>query len=188
MVVGIDEAGRGPLAGVVVACALHLRQDPPYKIKDSKAMSTLAREKVFSWLVENADFAVDIADPKEIDRLNILQATFLAFERSISKLISKCRWLSEADFIIDGNFFKTKLDINYRCLIGADRKVKEVSCASIIAKVVRDNLMLNLDFLYPEWKFSKHKGYPTKEHFSLIKKYSLTPFHRISFAPCRDIV
>ena len=181
MIVGVDEAGRGPLAGAVVACALCLKETPPFTVKDSKAISAKAREEIFSWLVSGAIFGVGIAGQKEIDEFNILEATFLAFNRAIKKLIEKSPNLKNADFIIDGNHFRTDLGFKYTCLKGADRKVKEVSCASIVAKVVRDYLMNSVDFLYPEWNFSKHKGYPTAEHFALVKKQALTPFHRRVF-------
>ena len=186
MIVGVDEAGRGPLAGDVVACALHLKRKPPFKVRDSKALSPLLREEFFGWLSSNAVFAVDVATALEIDKFNILEATFLAFNRAIEKLVHKVPHLAKATFIVDGNIFRTNLRVNYTCIEKADQKIKEVSCASIMAKVTRDYLMRLTDFLHPEWNFSKHKGYPTLEHFSLIKKYSLTPFHRRSFAPCRE--
>ena len=185
MVVGIDEAGRGPLAGVVVACALALRKKPSFKVRDSKALSQVSREEIFSWLSSNALFCVDIATVDEIDNFNILEATLLAFNRAIKGLIDKSPRHAKAKFIVDGTIFRTDFDLNYQCIKGADKKIAEVSCASVMAKVARDHLMNSLDFLCPEWNFSKHKGYPTPEHFSLIKKYSLTPFHRRSFSPCR---
>ncbi|MCF7908843.1 MAG: ribonuclease HII [Candidatus Omnitrophica bacterium] len=181
MIVGVDEAGRGPLAGVVVACALHLRKDPPFEVKDSKLLSARLREEAFSWLIENSQFRVGIAEVSEIDKFNILEATFLAFNRAIRSLLKDSPALNKAKFIIDGPLFRTDLSLDYLCMKGADRKVREVSCASIMAKVTRDHLMKTAHFLYPEWNFSKHKGYPTSEHFSLIKKYQLSPLHRRSF-------
>lgn len=185
MIVGIDEAGRGPLAGAVVACALYLKKKPSFKVRDSKALSPSLREDIFHWLTSSSVFAVGMADASEIDRVNILEATFLAFNRAIKNILKKNPDLSQAQFIIDGNMFRTNLNLNYKCIIKADEKIKEVSCASIVAKVVRDHLMNTVDFLYPKWNFLKHKGYPTKEHFSLINKHSLSPFHRRSFTPCR---
>ncbi|MFH1503993.1 MAG: ribonuclease HII [Candidatus Omnitrophota bacterium] len=184
MIVGVDEAGRGPLAGVVTACALHLKKQPSWTPKDSKVLSSRQRQEAFSWISAQADFAVGLAGPEEIDKLNILEATFLAFNRAIKKLLKKVPHLKTANFIIDGNHFRTDLNLNYTCLEKADAKIKEVSCASIAAKVARDYLMDMVDFLYPQWNFSQHKGYPTPEHFSLIKKQPLTPFHRRSFSPC----
>ena len=186
MVVGLDEAGRGPLAGVVVACALHLKKEPPFTIKDSKSLSASMREEIFSWLTYKSVFGVGIASNQEIDKVNILEATFLAFNRAIKKLLSKSAKLKKAKFIVDGNHFRSDLELNYICQPKADVYVKEVSCASIVAKVVRDYLMNSVDFLYPQWNFSQHKGYPTAEHFSLIEKLTLTPFHRRSFSPCKS--
>lgn len=186
MVVGVDEAGRGPLAGAVVACALYLKKDPPFAVKDSKKLSASAREEIFSWLTKEAVFGVGTASNQEIDKINILEATLLAFNRAIEKLLEKSSKLKKAKFIVDGNHFRSELKLNYICQPKADTFIKEVSCASIVAKVVRDYLMNSVDFLYPQWNFSQHKGYPTAEHFSLIKKYALTPFHRCSFSPCKN--
>ena len=172
------------MAGAVVACALYLDEEPSFTVKDSKLLSHTLRQDIFFWLQSHATFAVDIATSEEIDSVNILKATFLACNRAIRRLLVKSPRLKDATFIVDGNMFHTDLGIDYTCIPKADQKVKEVSCASIIAKVTRDHLMDSMAFLYPEWNFSKHKGYPTREHFSLIKKYSLTPFHRRSFTPC----
>lgn len=185
MIVGVDEAGRGPLAGVVTACALSLNKNLPFAVRDSKELSASQREKIAGWLFGNSLFSVATAGPAEIDRYNILEATFLAFNRAIKGLLGKASYLRQAEFIIDGTLFRTELDIKYTCLKKADKKIKEVSCASIIAKVVRDHFMRTADFLYPQWNFAKHKGYPTKEHFSLLRKLPLTPLHRRSFSPCR---
>lgn len=186
MIVGIDEAGRGPLAGPVVGCALYLKKDPPFQIKDSKELSACSREKIFPWLVENAVLSVSAASPAEIDQVNILEATFLTFNRAIKNLLCKAPYLKDAEFIIDGNLFRTDLSIQYRCIEKADKTIKAVSCASIVAKVTRDYFMANLDYLYPQWNFLRHKGYPTSEHFSLMKQNVITPFHRQSFSPCRE--
>lgn len=185
MIVGIDEAGRGPLAGAVVGCALHLNQSLPFEVKDSKELSAAARETIVPWLLKNTHYCVGIATAVEIDKLNVLEATFLAFERAIKGLLIKAPQLSKATFIVDGNLFRTGLNIKYICMEKADKKVKEVSCASIIAKVARDHFMKVLDFLYPQWEFGRHKGYPTQRHMDLLKQYPLTPFHRKSFSPCK---
>jgi ribonuclease HII len=184
MIVGIDEAGRGPLAGAVVGCALYLKRNPPFVPRDSKELSPLAREAMFNWLIENSTFSVAIATPEEIDRVNILEATFLTFNRAINGIIKKNLALENASFIVDGNIFRTNLNIRYTCIEKADKTVKEVSCASIIAKVTRDHLMGLIDFIYPQWNFYKHNGYPTREHREMLKLKSLTEFHRRSFAPC----
>jgi ribonuclease HII len=187
MIVGVDEAGRGPLAGIVTGCALYLKKNPPFLVKDSKALTHLQRQAVFHWLVDNSLYHVGIASPQEIDELNILQATFLAFERAISGLLEKASHLKKATFIIDGNLFRTRFTLRYRCIEKADETIKEVACASVIAKVTRDHCMSIADFLFPQWEFSRHKGYPTKAHFSSIEKHSLCPLHRRTFFPCNKI-
>jgi ribonuclease HII len=181
MIVGVDEVGRGPLAGSVVVCALAFKNKFPYPVRDSKSLSASRREFIFSWLVKNCYYAVSFADRKEIEHLNILGATFLAAERAITDLIKKYPNCYNAHFIIDGNKFKTSLNIKYTCIKKADKKIAEVACASIIAKVSRDYLMKIADFIYPQWNFSQHKGYPTQEHYRLIDKHRLSPFHRRSF-------
>lgn len=184
MIVGVDEAGRGPLAGLVVGCALHLKNNPPFVVKDSKEAPAHIREKMFHWLATNAVFSIGIARPDEIDEINILEATFLAFNRAIEDMLCKAPHLQRATFIVDGNLFRTHLRLRYKCIEKADKKIKEVACASVVAKVSRDYFMQMADFIYPQWGFCEHKGYPTKKHFSLVKNYPLTPLHRRSFYPC----
>lgn len=181
MIVGIDEAGRGPLAGAVVVCALALKKKFPYLVKDSKSLSEKKREFIFSWILKNCNYTVSAASQREIEKINILNATYLAATRSITSLINKNPNLKKAQFIIDGNCFKTNLAIKYECIEKADQKIAEVACASIVAKVTRDYLMKVADFLYPNWNFSKHKGYPTREHYSLIKEHQISPLHRRTF-------
>ncbi|MFA7676638.1 MAG: ribonuclease HII [Candidatus Omnitrophota bacterium] len=184
MIVGVDEAGRGPLAGAVVVCALAFKKKPPFTVRDSKVLSSAHRQEIFSLLGEYAVFKVALASAREIDKINILEATFLAFNRAIKGLLEIAPSLGSARFIIDGTLFRTNLDINYVCMKRADSRIKEVSAASIMAKVTRDHLMSSLDFLYPQWGFGKHKGYPTKEHMRQVHCCDLTPFHRKSFYPC----
>ncbi len=181
MIVGIDEAGRGPLAGSVVVCALAFHNKFPYQVKDSKKLSVKKRELIFSWILENCDYAVCAAGQREIEKINISEATYLAAERAIKKLIARKPIFKKANFIVDGTFFKTRLNISYKCLKKADEKIAQVACASIVAKVSRDYLMRVADFIYPHWNFSKHKGYPTKEHYSLIAKHKFSPLHRRTF-------
>ena len=185
MIVGVDEAGRGPLAGMVVGCALALKKPAPPTLKDSKQLSPLRRKELFFWLRQHAIFAVGMATHTEIDQSNILAATFLAFDRAISGLIKKAPKLKKAKFIIDGSLFRSRHKINYLCQPKADQTVKEVSAASIVAKVSRDYFMDLADYLYPQWGFAQHKGYPTKTHYALLEKFSLSPLHRCSFSPCR---
>lgn len=181
MIVGVDEAGRGPLAGPVAACALHLDVQPPFKPQDSKQLSAKKREIYYHWLLENSSFAIAFATHKEIDRLNILKATFLAMDRAVISLINKNKSFKKATFIIDGNRYNTSLKIKYKCLVKADKTVPQVSCASIMAKVIRDAFMISLNRRYPQWNFPKHKGYPTALHYQLIEKHGLSPVHRKTF-------
>jgi ribonuclease HII len=182
MIVGIDEAGRGPLCGPVVVCAYHFIERPlKGPIKDSKKLSFLKRQELFPLLLKKGIFSVALSTAQEIDRHNILEATQGAFNKAIKGIIKKAPFLKDALFIIDGPLFKTSLNIRYRCIKKADELVKEVASASILAKVFRDHLMGILDVLYPEWSFTRHKGYPTSGHRDVLKKLKLTPFHRESF-------
>lgn len=181
MIVGIDEAGRGPLAGPVVACALHLPTQPPFTPADSKIVSERARQNMFAWLAAYAHFFVSQSSAHEIDQINILQATVLAMNRAVRGLIKKHPRLIKAHFIIDGNYFVPQQKITYTCIEKADATIPEVSCASIMAKVTRDFCMNTIDTMYPGWGFSRHKGYPTKEHRQKIQQMPRTPLHRKSF-------
>lgn len=186
-IVGVDEAGRGPLCGPVIACAFCFNEkNKTLPVKDSKQLNPVQRQEFFDALLEKGTFSVGLATSGEIDKLNILEATMVAFNRALSLLISKDVSLKKATFIVDGNYFKTDLDITYKCVEKADEKVREVSSASIIAKVFRDYLMRVLDWMYPEWNFRQHKGYPTKFHRKLLKVMKPTPFHRKSFSFTHD--
>jgi len=185
MIVGIDEAGRGPLAGSVVSCALYIKESIDLPVRDSKSMSHARRQEALEYFKDKTIFSVGIATHEEIDNLNILNATYLSFTRAIQSIIEQAPFLKKAKFIIDGNRFKSNLDINHECIVKADTKVQEVALASIVAKVFRDHLMEIADFVFPEWNFIKHKGYPTKEHYERIKEHSLSPMHRKSF--CRSL-
>lgn len=181
MIVGVDEAGRGPLAGCVVSCALYIKERIDLPLKDSKSISQTKRERFFEYLKDKVSFSLGMATSKEIDRYNIIKATYLSFNRAINSLIIKKPQLKKATFIIDGNRFRSELAIDYRCIVKADEKIREVAYASIVAKIFRDYLMKVADFVFPQWNFIKHKGYPTKEHFRLIERYNLSPLHRKSF-------
>ncbi len=185
MIVGVDEVGRGPLAGAVVACALCVNEKVPLPVKDSKGLSSRQRELFFDCFKSKTVFSLGLATEEEIDRHNILEATFIAFNRAIESLINKAPRLKNAMFIIDGTLFKTNLRIKHRCLVGADKSVREVAYASIVAKLFRDYLMGVADFCFPQWDFFKHKGYPTARHLQLIKKHDISPLHRKSFSPCQ---
>ena len=173
---GIDEAGRGPLAGNVVAAAVIMPDGfLPDGLNDSKKLSPKKREALYEIITKNTIWAVGEASPSEIDELNILNATMLAMHRAVKSLGEK------ADFaLIDGNCSRG-FDIPTRTIVGGDGKSPSVAAASIIAKVTRDRECEELDKKYPEYNFAKHKGYPTKEHMQKVIELGPCPEHRRSF-------
>ncbi len=182
LICGIDEAGRGPLAGpLVVAAAVSEGDFRIDGVRDSKKLSAKQREELFEKIVSSViEFSCEIIQPDIIDGINILKATMLGMENCIKLLKSK-----PDKFLIDGNYFKLNEDfqnsLNYETVIHGDDIHYEISCASIIAKVTRDRLMIELDTLYPQYGFSSNKGYGTAKHIEAIKKYGITPVHRKSF-------
>ena len=184
-VAGVDEAGRGPLAGPVVAAAvIFLDYSKIPEVFDSKQLSEKAREELFEVLTSRDDilFAFAEVDNNEIDRINILQATHLAMRSAVDKLSQK------PDFVlIDGNPVKSMHYPN-KSVVKGDAKCAAISAASIIAKVHRDRLMCKYAELYPEYGFELHKGYGTAAHIEAIKKYGATPIHRKTFAPVREML
>jgi len=180
-IIGIDEAGRGPLAGPVVAAAVLDSSKRIKGIKDSKLLSEKERERLYIEIINNYKWGIGIVSPKRIDKVNILEATKEAMVKAVHNLEKKYK-LKIDHLIIDGNM-KINIDISQKSVIGADRKIYCVSTASIVAKITRDHLMIKYDKLYPEYNFKKHKGYGTKEHFKLIKKYGSCEIHRKSFKP-----
>lgn len=182
LVVGVDEAGRGPLAGPVVAAAVIL--DPHYKIDgltDSKKL-TVKRRNEFCEIIQRQALAVGIgcADVEEIDTLNILQASLLAMKRAVTGLAIK-----PAHALIDGNYCP-ELDCTAQGVIRGDFTVPAISAASIIAKVYRDNEMVRLDQMFPVYDFAQNKGYPTAKHITALKKHGVSPAHRRSFKPVAE--
>jgi ribonuclease HII len=177
-VAGIDEAGRGPWAGPVVAAAVIL--DPgriPDGINDSKALEPEDREAIYARLVAVAEIGVGIADVRRIDRDNILNATMWAMAQAMRKLQSKPRLA-----LIDGNR-APDLRCQTRTVVGGDAKCLSIAAASIIAKVTRDRLMIALGQELPNYGFERHKGYGTPEHQTAIGRHGVTPHHRRSFRP-----
>lgn len=174
-VCGIDEAGRGPLAGPVCAAAvilpLNCRIDG---LNDSKKLSKKKREQLFNEIIScAAAYGIGWASETEIDEINILQATFLAMRRAVAKII--------ADFaLVDGNRMP-ELDIPGQAIVKGDGKCPSIAAASILAKVSRDRQLKELDAVYPQYGFARHKGYGTKEHYAAIKQYGVLPVHRRSF-------
>ena len=179
---GVDEVGRGPLAGAVYAAAVVL--DPFSEIvglKDSKQLSAKRREELDIVIREEAvDYAIAWANVEEIDEINILQASMLAMERAVSSLIVPVEFA-----LIDGNRLP-KLPCAAEWLIKGDSKSDAIKAASIIAKVARDREMQVLDKQYPEYGLAQHKGYPTAAHLTALREFGPSPIHRKSFAPCRD--
>jgi len=176
VIVGVDEAGRGPLAGSVYAAAVILDNSKKIEgLNDSKKLSPKKRDALYSEIKEKAIFGIAFATNEEIDKINILNATFLAMKRAIEQIKIKFDYV-----YVDGNIYPFK-DFKGEALVKGDSKIEEIMAASILAKVERDNYMLNMDKLYPEYQFFKHKGYPTKLHKELINKYGLSPIHRKSF-------
>lgn len=178
LICGVDEAGRGPLAGPVCAAAVILPGDAVIEgLNDSKKLSEKKREMLYDVIKEKAlAFSVAYGTLEEIEELNILQATFIAMNRAIDGLEIK------PDFaLIDGNRVPKDIKIPCETVVKGDGKSMSVAAASVLAKVTRDRLMLEYDKKYPEYNFKKHKGYGTKEHTELIKKYGPCEIHRISF-------
>lgn len=175
---GVDEAGRGPLAGPVCAAAVILPEDACIPgLNDSKKLSEKKREQLFNVITEKAlSYCVAYGTLEEIEEFNILEATFLAMNRAIEGLKIK------SDFaLIDGNRAPKGIKIPSETVVKGDAKSMSVAAASVLAKVSRDRLMLEYDEKYPLYDFKKHKGYGTKEHTELIKKYGPCEIHRLSF-------
>ncbi len=174
---GVDEAGRGPLAGPVYAAAVILPQDLVIDgLNDSKKLSEKKRELLYDKVIENAiAWSVGVATEQEIDEVNILQATYLAMRRAVEGLEVKAGYA-----LVDGNRMPP-LSIDGETVIKGDALSMSIAAASIIAKVSRDRFMLEIDEKYPEYQFSKHKGYGTALHYEMIEKYGVSPVHRRSF-------
>ena len=182
LVAGVDEAGRGPLAGPVVAAAVILDDLHPVKgLKDSKTLSPRRREALFDEIRAKAlCCSIAEASVEEIDGLNILQATLLAMRRAVEGLR-----LPPAKVLVDGNRLPV-LKVPAEAIVKGDSKVAAISAASILAKVHRDRLCLALDQAWPQYGFATHKGYPTPEHLNALREHGPTPVHRLSFAPVRQ--
>ena len=185
---GVDEAGRGPLVGSVVAGAVVLDPNQPIMgLRDSKKLSPARREQLYAEIMQKAQaWGVGQASPSEIDTLNILQATMLAMRRAIEALSERLgEWPSKA--LIDGNRCPI-LPIASEAIIKGDAKEPAISAASIIAKVTRDQQMQVLHAQYPQYGFNQHMGYPTEAHMQALKQYGPCEEHRRTFAPVRDLI
>lgn len=185
---GVDEAGRGPLVGSVVAGAVVLDPNQPIMgLRDSKKLSPARREQLYAEIMQKARaWGIGQASPSEIDTLNILQATMLAMRRAIEALSERLgEWPSKA--LIDGNRCPI-LPIASEAIIKGDAKEPAISAASIIAKVTRDQQMQVLHTQYPQYGFNQHMGYPTEAHMQALKQFGPCEEHRRTFAPVRNLI
>jgi ribonuclease HII len=185
LVGGVDEAGRGPLAGPVVATCIVCNPTTEIVnelelVNDSKKLTEKVREELFELINKEFSVGIGICDEATIDRINILQATFLAMKKAISALQVKPKF-----FLVDGKFAIPNCSYQQKPIIKGDTKVFSIAAASIIAKVTRDRIMNKIHEQYPQYGFDRHKGYGTKFHLEQIKKHGPSPVHRKSFGPCR---
>lgn len=182
---GVDEAGRGPLAGPVVVAAVILDPARPIVgLNDSKKLSEKKREALFAQIVERAlAHCVIVVEAEEIDRLNIFQATMAGMSRAVAGLAPAAH-----EALVDGNKLPRDLPCTGRAIVGGDALEPAISAASILAKVTRDRLMVTLDGMHPGYGFAIHKGYPTPAHLASLRRLGPCPQHRRSFAPVRMLL
>lgn len=185
LVAGVDEAGRGPLAGPVAVAAVILDPARPIAgVNDSKKLSEARREALYPQIIECAlAWCVVLIEPEEIDRLNIFQATMVGMSRSVLGLSMVVH-----EALIDGNKLPKDLPCSGRAIVGGDALEPAISAASILAKVTRDRLMVQMDASHPGYGFAVHKGYPTPAHLSALQRLGPCPQHRRSFAPVRRLL
>ncbi|MBI5059133.1 ribonuclease HII [candidate division KSB1 bacterium] len=180
---GVDEAGRGPLAGPVVAAAVVFVDDELiWSARDSKSLSRRRREELATRIRERFDFGIGMADAEEIDRINILQASLQAMARAVDALRAR-----PSVMLVDGNQ-RVPHAVRSIAIVKGDARVRVISAASILAKVERDRIMHDLHILYPDYGFARHLGYPTSEHRAKLAKYGPCPIHRMTFRGVREHV
>ncbi len=183
-IAGIDEVGRGCLAGPVFAAAVILNKNINIEhIKDSKKITFNKRILLSKYIKKNSVFAIGRASVKEIDKMNILNASLLSMKRALYKLK-----ITPSMAYIDGKFAPKNLKINYKTIVKGDEKIKSIAAASIVAKVARDMFMIKLSKKYPKYKWNKNFGYGTKDHIHGLKKYGITKHHRKKFKPVHNIL
>ena len=181
---GVDEAGRGPWAGPVVAAAVILPKNfLSFELNDSKIISNVIREKLFKTIVREAQFGLGFGSVAEIDKYNVLQATFLAMRRAVAKLN-----VVPDKILIDGNMVPSEMSHIAESITRGDTKVASIAAASIIAKVTRDKFMKDLALRYPGYGWEKNFGYGVKEHREALKSLGVTPEHRRSFRPIHNML
>ena len=184
IIAGVDEVGRGSLIGPVYAAAVILKKNIRKKeIKDSKKLTKIEREKLAKFIKKNSTWAIGSASVKEIEKLNILSASLLAMKRAIKKLKVKPNLV-----LIDGNKSPELSNYLIKTIIKGDQKIKEISAASIIAKVSRDKLMFKMSESFQKYKWDLNAGYGTRDHINAIIKYGVTRFHRKTFNPIHNIL
>ncbi|PIE57061.1 MAG: ribonuclease HII [Desulfobulbus propionicus] len=185
-IAGVDEAGRGPLAGPVVAgCVVLAPGDEPSLYQDSKTLSAARREKLFAQLTSGAAMiGVGSVSAREIETYNILRASLLAMERAVADCIHTCR--CRPDFLLVDGKFTTSLDIDQQALIKGESKSASIAAASIVAKVTRDRIMAQLHERYPQYNFRRNQGYPTREHRQAVATYGPCAEHRRTFKGVRE--
>ncbi len=179
----MDEAGRGPLAGPVVASAVIVRDFLFFQeLDDSKKMSAGAREKTYDEILAKCQVGIGIVEADRIDEINILQATLMAMRQAVEKLGD-----TPGCLLIDGNT-SPKLPFRQFTIVNGDAKSFSIACASVVAKVTRDRMMDYYDEIYPQYGFTRHKGYGTREHVDSLKKYGPCKIHRRSFEPVKSLI
>lgn len=183
--VGVDESGRGPLAGPVIAAAVYIPDGIVIEgVNDCKRLSEKERNALFHTLTTHAEIKIGVgsASSREIDEINILQAALLAMGRAVMNMPIRADYL-----LVDGNKMP-KLKIPGKAIVQGDSRVQAIAAASVIAKVTRDEILKKLDVKYPQYGFSKHKGYGTESHVKALKTYGATEEHRKTFAPVREVL
>lgn len=210
LIIGIDEAGRGPLAGPVIAAAVVAKESAVFSanpaegvfslIRDSKKLSAPQREKALLFIQENFYVGIGLCDHQTIDRMNILEATFLAMKKAVTDLIHKIdqetrnkEQVGERNelrcvVLVDGNKAIPNFSYEQKVIVGGDKTVKSISAASIVAKVTRDQLMMAWHEKYSEYGFDQHKGYGTKLHMDKLQQCGPSPIHRKSFEPVKGML
>ena len=183
LIAGVDEAGRGCLAGpVVAACVVFFKDQTIEGLRDSKRLSAKKREQLFQIIKEESqEYSIGLANHLEVDQYNILKATMLAMQRAIDKLHQ-----NDIQVLIDGPYcpvIRSNMSLRLEPRIGGDDLFASIAAASVLAKVTRDQFMEKMHKKYPQYRFDKNKGYPTNEHLSAIKEFGPTPIHRMTFKP-----
>jgi ribonuclease HII len=186
LIIGVDEAGRGPLAGPVLAAAVWLKDFKfVNRIDDSKKLTPAQRRNAFFEIKRKSLYALAAVGHKKIDRVNILQATILAMQKAVTKLAKQltAQELKHAFVLVDGNM-RLKFSLPYQSIVGGDAKSLSIAAASILAKERRDQIMVAYHKIYPQYEFIKHKGYPTQLHRAILKEQGPSVIHRKSFLKC----